>query len=104
MGGDGIHCRDSNECAAQKTNNCHINAKCINTDGGFTCTCSGGYMGDGINCQDIDECIQGADNCNENAECTNTDGGFTCTCKSGYEGDGITSCTSAGSTVITAAG
>lgn len=32
------------------TNNCHINALCTNTDGGFNCSCMTGYDGNGITC------------------------------------------------------
>ncbi len=46
--------------------------------------------GNGIVCDDVNECANGSDNCSENAICVNTDGGFTCNCKAGYEGDGIT--------------
>ncbi len=40
---------DVDECTS-KTDNCHTNAACINTVGNFTCTCNGGYNGDGVNC------------------------------------------------------
>lgn len=40
---------DVNECATGQ-NNCHSNASCANTPGGFTCTCNAGYIGDGITC------------------------------------------------------
>ena len=40
---------DINECS---TNNggCDINAVCLNTGGGYTCTCNSGYTGDGNTC------------------------------------------------------
>ena len=41
---------DINECS---TNNggCSVNAQCINVIGGTrTCTCNGGYTGDGLTC------------------------------------------------------
>lgn len=42
-------CIDINECQ-DGTDNCHPNASCTNTDGGFECTCEEGYYGNGVNC------------------------------------------------------
>ena len=39
---------DINECALG-THNCHANATCSNTFGGFYCKCKAGFTGDGIN-------------------------------------------------------
>ena len=53
--------------------------------GSYTCTCpKHGYTGDGVECEDIDEC--GQENlCHaELGICTNIEGGYTCQCKSGY--------------------
>lgn len=36
--------------AVPNTDNCDGNATCSNTSGGFTCTCNGGYVGDGVLC------------------------------------------------------
>ena len=49
MFNDTIIILDINECE-KKSHNCHSNAKCINTDGSFTCQCKGGYEGDGFIC------------------------------------------------------
>ena len=39
-----------NECV-EGTDNCHENADCYDTIGNFTCVCSPGYSGDGVdNC------------------------------------------------------
>ena len=43
---------DIDECLNAE-NNCHENAACKNTVGGFTCTCNNGYIGDGVNCKGI---------------------------------------------------
>ena len=82
-------CADIDECDAG-TDDCHANATCTNTGGGFTCACDDGYAGDGVTCADVDECASETDNCHANATCTNTTGGFTCACNSGYAGDGVT--------------
>lgn len=42
-------CLDVDECE-EGTHDCHENAKCMNTDGSYTCTCEEGYSGDGKNC------------------------------------------------------
>lgn len=41
---------DKDECAAG-THVCDENALCTNTDGGYTCVCNNGYIGDGIDCE-----------------------------------------------------
>ena len=81
-----------NECS---TNNggCSTNGKCTNTIGSFSCSCNSGYEGNGVNCEDVDECSRNTDNCaDDTATCTNTIGSYTCACDSGYSGDGV-SCT-----------
>ena len=40
---------DIDECTAGK-HNCDQNADCQDNDGSFTCTCNGGYTGDGVTC------------------------------------------------------
>ena len=42
---------DKNECIEEATHNCDTNAKCENTDGGFTCSCNSGYAGNGTVCE-----------------------------------------------------
>ncbi|XP_077137846.1 uncharacterized protein LOC143803979 [Ranitomeya variabilis] len=43
--------------------------------------------GDGIQCDDIDECLTG-NICSPYATCTNTIGNYTCTCNNGFWGNG----------------
>ena len=45
---------DIDECTT--TNNCHHDAICINTDGGYNCTCKEGYVGNGTNCTGKKSC------------------------------------------------
>ena len=40
---------DVDECM-MGLDNCDENARCDNTDGGFTCTCLDGFVGDGVMC------------------------------------------------------
>lgn len=55
------------------------------------CLCPPGYVRQGANCVDINECGINNGGCSDFAVCTNIPGGRTCTCKAGYIGDG-TSC------------
>ena len=36
--GDGVTCKDNDECAQAADNNCHADAICTNTSGSFTCS------------------------------------------------------------------
>ena len=40
---------DIDECAGN-SDNCHVNATCSNTVGGFTCQCNEGFEGNGTHC------------------------------------------------------
>ncbi|XP_068705238.1 uromodulin-like isoform X1 [Montipora foliosa] len=83
---------DADECNASVPV-CDANAICQNTLASFHCTCKTGFTGNGLSCQDFDECTSGAYNCiNGKALCLNTLGSYKCTCKLGYRGDGQTYC------------
>jgi len=43
---------DINECSLG-THNCNANATCINTNGGFSCSCNSGFSGNGVSCSGI---------------------------------------------------
>jgi hypothetical protein len=43
-------CIDIDECF-EDSHNCHVNAKCTDTEGSFFCTCTSGYSGNGTYCQ-----------------------------------------------------
>ncbi|CAH3183305.1 unnamed protein product, partial [Porites lobata] len=73
----------SYECKTGQ-HNCHDDADCTNTKRSFTCTCKPGYIGDGVNCTDIDECKTGNDLCDADiSECKNIKGSYKCVCKRG---------------------
>ncbi|CAG5110171.1 Oidioi.mRNA.OKI2018_I69.chr2.g4598.t1.cds [Oikopleura dioica] len=82
---------DVNECY-KGTDNCHYNARCVNTVGSFQCICKNGYQGNGVNCtpKDVNECANGSHNCDTYAQCVNTVGSYACTCNNGYNGNGYT--------------
>eukprot|EP00736_Rhodelphis_marinus_P005120 Rmarinus@m.25544 len=82
-------CSDIDECALENT--CHYLSKCTNTDGSFSCDCPSGFDGDGLVCDEIDECENAIHNCATSAECINVAGSFKCSCSSGWIGPG-TSC------------
>jgi hypothetical protein len=57
---DPLICVDIDECISG-LDNCSINARCMNTLGGFTCTCNLGYEGDGFTCTATDACNNSCD-------------------------------------------
>ncbi|KAK0411621.1 hypothetical protein QR680_005752 [Steinernema hermaphroditum] len=76
--------KPEDECAS-----CHRTfAKCV--DG--SCQCLPGFVGNGQDCADIDECADDPTLCHEKAYCINTEGSYYCECQVGYAGSG-TNCT-----------
>ncbi|XP_026177296.1 thrombospondin-4a [Mastacembelus armatus] len=70
---------------------CFRQHMCIPSEsGGFQCApCPDGYTGDGVNCDDVDECQFNP--CFPGVECVNTAPGFRCgKCPLGYTGPEIT--------------
>lgn len=70
-------------------NQCHSNSTCANNIGSYNCFCELGFVGDGFNCTDIDECGEEIDKCHESANCVNTYGSYNCLCFEGFFGDGF---------------
>lgn len=87
-----IECIEEDECLSVP---CHPNATCINTVGGFSCTCDGGLVGDGFVCvETMEEVAEQLDACgnqcrfDENQVCAPSEvnvGTFACLCATGFE-------------------
>ena len=54
-------------------------------------SCERGFVGDGVVCDDIDECGDPG-SCADNANCVNSPGTFECICPEGFVGDGVDVC------------
>nr|XP_039264177.1 uncharacterized protein LOC120339992 [Styela clava] len=82
---EGTACVDIEECGASILSNCHKFADCVNLPGTYSCVCNGGYKGNGIICDDVNEC----DNLNGGCSytCTNTEKSYFCSCPSGFQLD-----------------
>lgn len=56
--------------------------------------CPRGLQGDGVQCEDVDECAASPPPCDPETSCSNTFGGFQCSaCPAGWRGSGVTGCT-----------
>ena len=51
-------CSDVDECL-DKADQCHYNAQCENYVGGWDCKCKRGYLGNGFECKNMNECTFG---------------------------------------------
>lgn len=90
----GDSCRDINECIEGNID-CGPHAECQNVQGNYTCVCKDGFRissgeetfwdGQGLTCQDIDECTVENINCGPHATCKNNDGSYDCVCEDGFE-------------------
>ncbi len=99
MAGSPGFCQDVNECAINN-GGCAMNTlpitQCNNVGGGGgrTCgspagSCPTGWSGNGVTCEDTNECASGNGGCSTLVSCSNTVGGRTCSsCPGGYTGNG----------------
>uniref|UniRef100_H3B8Y7 Mucin 4, cell surface associated n=1 Tax=Latimeria chalumnae TaxID=7897 RepID=H3B8Y7_LATCH len=72
---------------ACQDNPCFLNNTCEDRkapEEGFSCgACPDGLSGNGRECFDIDECVQGISSCEQ--ICSNTLNGYNCSCRDGYQ-------------------
>uniref|UniRef100_A0A8R1DNL8 FiBrilliN homolog n=1 Tax=Caenorhabditis japonica TaxID=281687 RepID=A0A8R1DNL8_CAEJA len=70
-------------------NDCNKHAVCIDIlpDSHF-CSCPDGFIGDGMMCDDVDECNNAGMCEDKNSQCENTIGSFNCVCDPGYKKEG----------------
>ncbi|MBN2802783.1 MAG: hypothetical protein JXR91_06790 [Deltaproteobacteria bacterium] len=61
---------------------CDPNASCVEQKGELNCECNDGYTGDGISCDDIDECETDNGGCEQ--ICINDEGASHCECNTNY--------------------
>nr|XP_004665497.1 uromodulin [Jaculus jaculus] len=80
-----IEAAASNSTETRKCSECHSNATCM-VDGVITtCSCHSGFTGDGLICEDLDECATPeTHNCSANSSCVNTLGSYACACPDGF--------------------
>ncbi|XP_075422142.1 uromodulin-like isoform X2 [Ascaphus truei] len=77
--------RATNKSSTGNCSKCHINATCEEYLNFYTCTCKDGFIGDGFNCSDYDECSNYLSNSCYYGGCINTYGSYTCACPYGLE-------------------
>lgn len=82
-------CQDIDECSTGQ-NLC--TQRCVNTPGGYQCTCLSGFQlsADNKTCIDEDECEIQISDCHQ--KCLNTIGGFYCVCYEGFHLSGSNKC------------
>ncbi|XP_041735237.1 adhesion G protein-coupled receptor E5 [Coregonus clupeaformis] len=86
-------CIDINECRENK-DGCGPNATCNNTIGSYFCICNYGFdsstgveiffWGQGITCEDRNECAEDITICGKHTQCFNTPGDYYCVCNPGF--------------------
>ncbi|XP_018425901.1 PREDICTED: hemicentin-2-like [Nanorana parkeri] len=84
--------RVSGSYATSNCSKCHPEATCADYFGYLQCSCKDGFIGDGFNCSDVDECAYyWSNNCGYYT-CVNTYGSYYCMCPSGYRNDSGAGC------------
>ncbi|XP_051952246.1 nidogen-2 [Xyrauchen texanus] len=87
LGGELPELVELNPCSSGK-HHCDPMALCLPGEGTqYHCQCAMGFQGDGRNCYDVDECVEGLSSCGPHSKCVNMPGGHHCHCEPGYEFD-----------------
>uniref|UniRef100_A0A673WNY5 CD97 antigen-like n=1 Tax=Salmo trutta TaxID=8032 RepID=A0A673WNY5_SALTR len=86
-------CLDINECL-ENNNTCGPNAECHNVLGSYSCICNEGFVsstgverfifGQGVTCEDRNECVDDITICGKHTQCFNTRGSYSCVCNPGF--------------------
>ncbi|XP_055796108.1 adhesion G protein-coupled receptor E2-like isoform X2 [Salvelinus fontinalis] len=84
---------DINECLENK-DTCGPNAECHNVLGSYSCICNEGFVsstgverlisGQGVTCEDRNECVDDITICGKHTQCVNTPGSYSCVCNPGF--------------------
>ncbi|XP_067028180.1 nidogen-like isoform X4 [Acropora muricata] len=85
--GNGKECIKVTVTGRCSRENCDVYASCLADplSGIANCACQIGFIGDGLKCQDVNECVASVDICTDNkTECINTLGSYECLCKEGF--------------------
>ena len=78
------YCSDIDECRLGLSF-CSNKSICHNLPGSYECKCLPGFDGDGIICNDIDECANDENICQDSYhKCLNTIGSYKCVCVEGF--------------------
>ncbi|XP_069503271.1 uromodulin isoform X2 [Ambystoma mexicanum] len=74
----------TNTSTTARCSDCHSNATCEEYVGVQECVCKDGFIGDGFNCSDDNECAYSWSNNCTTGYCVNTFGSYTCRCSPGF--------------------
>lgn len=81
-------CVDDDPCSPQVGSlKCNENATCLTTNNKSMCICNDGFIGNGIICEEINECLLVTSECQEYSFCIDLLNSYTCKCLEGFEGD-----------------
>ncbi|TRY88739.1 hypothetical protein DNTS_029673 [Danionella cerebrum] len=77
----GYKCFENDFCLPPFLFPCHEMADCTSTGYNYSCKCKLGFTGNGIECTDINECLDPSACPNAKFECVNVPGSVRCSCR-----------------------